>query len=84
MKRVFIRSKEFASIKDEKNALKLRNVIDKTQNLISVDEIESLIFQKQDSYLSTELIVKFIEKDIPILFVMRNIVQFHVWLLQRH
>lgn len=68
MKRVFIRSKEFVSIKDEKNALKLRNVIDKTQNLISVDEIESLIFQKQDSYLSTELIVKFLERDIPILF----------------
>lgn len=48
--------------------MKLRNVITKKQQVFSAEELESLIFQKRESYVSVALIVKCMEKDIPILF----------------
>ena len=78
---IYVENHYFVTVKE--NSIKFRNVIDKSEKFYLFEEIEAIIFDHYKSYFSHKLVIKCIENDIAIIFVIKalsiNATYFFLW-----
>ena len=63
---IYVEKHHFVTVRE--NSIKFRNVVDKTEKFFLFDEVECIFFDNPKSYFSQKLVIKCVERHIPLIF----------------